>query len=198
LPFGSYESTPTQALDSAVRMVREGRVEAVKREGGAEMVPAVQKITSVGIPVLGHLGLLPQRQTATGGFRVQAKTATQAERILQDAKCLQEAGCFGIVLEAIPGPIAKLVTDALDIPTIGIGAGVGCSGQILVQLDMLGVYEKITPKFVKQWAQVGEISRNCISNYAQQVRNRHFPGPEHTYSIKVEELDIFKNKFKDQ
>ncbi|OLL26755.1 3-methyl-2-oxobutanoate hydroxymethyltransferase [Neolecta irregularis DAH-3] len=190
LPFGTYENTPTQALHSAIRMIREGRVEAVKIEGGSEMAPAVQKITSVGIPVLGHIGMMPQRQTSMGGFR--------AESILVNAKSLQEAGCFGIVLEAIPGNIAKLVTDALVIPTIGIGAGVGCSGQILVQLDMLGSYHKLAPKFVKQWGQVGEISKNCISSYCQEVRKRVFPGPEHTYSIKPEELDLFKNKLVNQ
>jgi 3-methyl-2-oxobutanoate hydroxymethyltransferase len=146
LPFGTYETSPTQALESSIRFIREGNVEAVKLEGGVEMAPTIQKITSVGIPVLGHVGLTPQRATSLGGFKVQGNTVEKAQKLLEDALALQEAGCFAIVLEAVPEIVATYITQKLKIPTIGIGAGNGCSGQVLVQLDALGVYDKFLPK----------------------------------------------------
>ncbi|KAJ1569535.1 hypothetical protein HK405_003196 [Cladochytrium tenue] len=146
LPFGSYEASPADAVRSAVRLVREGRVDAVKLEGGAEVVPAARAVATAGVPVFGHIGLTPQRANALGGFRVQGTTLEKAQRLVSDALALQNAGCFGIVLEAMPSAVAARITSLLSIPTIGIGAGPACSGQVLVQLDLLGVYDRFTPK----------------------------------------------------
>ncbi|KAF4476796.1 3-methyl-2-oxobutanoate hydroxymethyltransferase [Colletotrichum fructicola Nara gc5] len=138
LPMGSYEIAPEQALETAIRFIKEGRVQGVKLEGGKEMAPTIRKITTAGIPVLAHVGLTPQRQNALGGFRVQGKTSDGAMKVLEDALAVQEAGAFAVVLEAVPAEVAALVTEKLAIPTIGIGAGNGCSGQVLVQVDMTG------------------------------------------------------------
>ncbi|KAJ3298163.1 hypothetical protein HK104_011084 [Borealophlyctis nickersoniae] len=193
LPFGTYERNPEQALDSAIRFIREGNVEAVKLEGGVEMTDTIKKITSVGIPVLGHIGLTPQRQTALGGFRVQGKTADKAGLLLEDALALQSAGCFAIVLEAIPEPVATFITQQLNIPTIGIGAGPGCSGQVLVQLDALGVYDKLTPKFCKVYADVGKMSIAGLENYVKDVKARTFPASgANTYQMEKGELEKFQ------
>lgn len=195
LPMGSYEISPEQALASAVRMVKEGRVHAVKLEGGKEMVPQISKIVTAGIAVLAHVGLTPQRQNALGGFRVQGKTKEGAMRVLQDAKAVQEAGAFGVVLEAIPADVAALVTRELSIPTIGIGAGNGCSGQVLVQTDMLGNFPpgRFLPKFVKKYGDVwGEASR-AIEAYKAEVKDRSYPATsEHTYPMPKEEFAEFE------
>ena len=167
LPMGSYEVSPEQALTSAIRLLKEGRMQAVKLEGGKEMAPTISRITAAGIPVLGHIGLTPQRQNALGGFRVQGKTTASALRLLDDAYALQEAGCLGIVLEAIPAEVASLITRKLDIPTIGIGAGNGCSGQVLVQVDMSGNFPpgRFLPKFVKKYGDVWGESMKAIEAY---------------------------------
>ena len=151
--MGSYEISPEQALKTAIRFIKQGQVQSIKLEGGAEMAPTIKKITSAGIPVLGHVGLTPQRQNALGGFRVQGKTAAGAMKVLEDALALQKAGCFAIVLEALPQEVAALITKKLSIPTIGIGAGNGCSGQVLVQIDMTGNFPpgRFLPKFVKKY-----------------------------------------------
>ncbi|KAI8393324.1 3-methyl-2-oxobutanoate hydroxymethyltransferase [Radiomyces spectabilis] len=146
LPYGSYETSPENALHSALRFLKEGNVEAVKLEGGEEMAETIRRITRVGVPVLGHVGLTPQRQSALGGFRVQGKTAKQAQALLKDALAVQEAGAFMIVLEAMPAEIASYITQRLHVPTIGIGAGVECSGQVLVQNDALGLFDRFVPK----------------------------------------------------
>jgi 3-methyl-2-oxobutanoate hydroxymethyltransferase len=165
--MGSYEIAPEQALESAIRIVKEGRVQGVKLEGGREMAATVERITRAGIPVIGHVGLTPQRQNALGGFRVQAKTTLGALKVLEDALSLQAAGCFAILLEAIPAEVASLVTKRLSIPTIGIGAGNGCSGQVLVQVDMSGNFPpgRFLPKFVKQYGDVWGESLKAIKAY---------------------------------
>ncbi len=191
--MGSYEIGPEQALETAIRFIKEGRVQAVKLEGGKEMAPTIRKITTAGIPVLGHIGLTPQRQNALGGFKVQGKSAFGAARILEDALALQDAGCFALVVEAVPAEIAKIVTDKLSIPTIGIGAGNGCAGQVLVQIDMTGNFPpgRFLPKFVKKYGDVWSESLRAIETYRDEVKNRQYPGPEHTYPIPQEELRLF-------
>ncbi|KAK7966566.1 uncharacterized protein PG986_000843 [Apiospora aurea] len=178
LPMGSYEISPEQALDTAIRFVKEGRVQGIKLEGGKEMAPTIAKITRAGIPVLAHIGLTPQRQNSLGGFRVQGKTADGAMRVLEDALAVQEAGSFATVLEAVPAEVASIVTQKLSIPTIGIGAGNGCSGQVLVQ-------------FVKQYGNVWAESLKAITAYHEEVKARSYPAPEHTYPISKEELEVF-------
>ncbi|ROV87159.1 hypothetical protein VSDG_09967 [Cytospora chrysosperma] len=194
LPMGSYEISPEQALETAIRMVKTGRVQGIKLEGGEEMAPTVRRITTAGIPVLGHVGLTPQRQNALGGFRVQGKTAAGARRVLDDALAVQEAGAFAVVLEAVPAEVAALVTGRLSVPTIGIGAGNGCSGQVLVQIDMLGNSPpgRFLPKFVKRYGDVWSESLRALEAYRDEVRSRAYPAPEHTYPISKEELEAFE------
>jgi 3-methyl-2-oxobutanoate hydroxymethyltransferase len=191
--MGSYEISPEQALQSAIRIVKEGRVQSIKLEGGLEMAPTIRKITTAGIPVLGHVGLTPQRQNALGGFRVQGKTAGAAMKVLQDALAVQEAGCFAVVLEAVPAGVAALITQELSIPTIGIGAGSGCSGQVLVQIDMTGNFPpgRFLPKFVKKYGDVWSEALKAIEEYKTEVKSRQYPAPEHTYPIPPEELAEF-------
>lgn len=194
LPMGSYEMSPEQALGSAIRFIKEGRVQSIKLEGGAEMAPTIKKITTAGIPVLGHVGLTPQRQNALGGFRVQGKTATGAVKVLEDALAVQEAGCYAVVLEAVPAEVATLITKKLSIPTIGIGAGNGCSGQVLVQIDMTGNFPpgRFLPKFVKKYGDVWSESLKAIETYRDETKSRAYPAPEHTYPIPQVELEEFE------
>ncbi|EHK99014.1 putative 3-methyl-2-oxobutanoate hydroxymethyltransferase [Glarea lozoyensis 74030] len=194
LPMGCYEIAPEQALESAIRVIKEGRVHGVKLEGGIEMAPTIKKITTAGIPVLAHIGLTPQRQNALGGFRVQGKTAAGATKILEDALAIQEAGAFATVLEAVPAEIAALITKKLSIPTIGIGAGNGCSGQVLVQVDMTGNFPpgRFIPKFVKKYGDVWSESMKAIEAYRDETKSRAYPAPEHTYPISKEELAEFE------
>jgi 3-methyl-2-oxobutanoate hydroxymethyltransferase len=183
--MGSYEISPSQALASSILMIKTGRVKSVKLEGGAEMGPTIAKITSAGIPVLAHIGLTPQRQNALGGFRVQGKSTASAAKLLDDALAVQEAGAFAVVLEAVPAEVAALVTKELSIPTIGIGAGNGCSGQVLVQVDMLGNFPpgRFLPKFVKQYGNVWGEAKGAIERYREEVKSRAYPAVEHTYPV---------------
>ncbi|TVY51828.1 3-methyl-2-oxobutanoate hydroxymethyltransferase [Lachnellula cervina] len=194
LPMGSYEIAPEQALESAIKFVKEGRVQGVKLEGGIEMAPTIKKITTAGIPVLGHVGLTPQRQNALGGFRVQGKTSASALKLLKDALAVQEAGCFAMVVEAVPAEIAALITKKLSVPTIGIGAGNGCSGQVLVQIDMTGNFSpgRFIPKFVKKYGDVWSESLKAIETYRDETKSRAYPALEHTYPISKEELAEFE------
>lgn len=194
LPMGSYEISPEQALASAIRMIKVGRVKSVKLEGGKEMASTIAKITEAGIPVLAHIGLTPQRQNALGGFRVQGKSTTSAIKVLEDALAIQEAGAFAVVLEAVPAEVAELVTRELSIPTIGIGAGNGCSGQVLVQVDMLGNFPpgRFLPKFVKQFGNVWEESLSALQQYKTEVKSREYPAPEHTYPMSREVFTEFE------
>lgn len=195
--MGSYEVSPEQALETAIRFIKTGRVQGVKLEGGSEMAPTIKRITSAGIPVLAHVGLTPQRQNALGGFRVQGKTAAGAAKVLEDALAVQEAGAFGMVLEAVPAEVAGLITSKLSVPTIGIGAGNGCSGQVLVQIDMLGNFPpgRFLPKFVKKYGDVWSESLKAIETYRDEVKTRAYPAPEHTYPINKEELEAFEKAF---
>jgi 3-methyl-2-oxobutanoate hydroxymethyltransferase len=192
--MGSYEIAPEQALETAIRLIKEGRVQSIKLEGGAEVAPTIKKITTAGIPVLGHVGLTPQRQNALGGFRVQGKTAASAVQVLQDALAVQEAGAYAVVLEAVPQEVAALITKKLSIPTIGIGAGNGCSGQVLVQIDMTGNFPpgRFLPKFVKKYGDVWGESLKAIESYRQETKSRAYPALEHTYPIPKEELAAFE------
>lgn len=196
--MGSYEIAPEQALESAIRVVKEGRVQGIKLEGGLEMAPTIERITRAGIPVLGHIGLTPQRQNALGGFRVQGKTTLGALKVLEDAEAVQAAGCFAVVLEAVPAEVASLVTKKLKIPTIGIGAGNGCSGQVLVQVDMSGNFPpgRFLPKFVKQYGDVWGESMKAIQAYKTDVKSRAYPAPEHTYPMPAKEFAEFENLVK--
>lgn len=194
LPMGSYEISPSQALASAIRMIKVGRVKSIKLEGGTEMAPTIAKITEAGIPVLAHIGLTPQRQNALGGFRVQGKNTASAVKLLEDALAVQDAGAFAVVVEAVPAEVAALVTKQLRIPTIGIGAGNGCSGQVLVQVDMLGNFPsgRFLPKFVKQFGNVWDEASRAIAQYRDEVKSRAYPAPEHTYPMSKDVYEEFE------
>ena len=191
MPFLSYQVSVSEAVCNAGRFLKEGRVGAVKLEGGREVVPQVRAIVAAGIPVLGHVGLTPQHLAALGGFKVQSKTAEAAAKLLDDAKALAEAGCFGVVLECIPSAVAAVVTRELPVPTIGIGAGPDCDGQVLVFHDVLGLYDRMRPKFVKQYAALGELAVSALTQYVQAVKNADFPGPEHSFAMNQDALAAF-------
>ncbi|HEV7209080.1 MAG TPA: 3-methyl-2-oxobutanoate hydroxymethyltransferase [Mycobacteriales bacterium] len=181
LPFGSYQSSPQQALETAVRFVKEGGAQAIKLEGGARMLPAVQAIVGAGVPVMAHLGFTPQSLHAFGGYRVQGRGA-DGDQIIHDARALAEAGAFCVVLEMVPAPVATRVTAECPIPTIGIGAGPDCDGQVLVWGDMAGLSPQPTPRLVKAYADLRGILLDAARTYAAEVRAGAFPGPEHSYS----------------
>jgi len=183
LPFLSYQISVEDAVRNSGRMLQEGGMHAVKLEGGRERVDAIKAIVSAGIPVMGHLGLTPQSVNKFGGFGVQANTAAAAQRLLEDAQILEQAGCFGIVLESIPARLAEVVSKRLEIPTIGIGAGVGCDGQVLVTPDMLGLFSKFTPRFVKKYAALNQDMKTAFSAYLSDVKNGTFPGSEQSYEM---------------
>ena len=192
--MGSYEVSPEQALQSAISFVKEGHVHAVKLEGGKEMAPTISRISQAGISVLAHVGLTPQRQHALGGFRVQGKTVEGAKKLLEDARAVQEAGAFATVLEAVPPEVARLVTQKLRIPTVGIGAGNGCSGQVLVQIDMMGYSPpgRFLPKFVKKYGDVWGESSRALEAYRREVKSREYPAVEYTYPVAQGELEEFE------
>ena len=183
MPFMSYQVSVEQAVMNAGRLMKEGRANAVKLEGGAAVCPQIKAITSAGIPVVAHLGLTPQAVNALGGNRVQGKSEAAAKRLIEDALAVQEAGAFALTLECIPAPLAKLITDKLDIPTIGIGAGAGCDGQILVYQDMLGLFSDYTPKFAKHFAELGQEMQNAFAAYVHEVQAGTFPAAEHTCNM---------------
>lgn len=190
MPFMSYEISAVQALENAGRMFRESGARAVKIEGGETILPQVKALIDSGIPVMGHLGLTPQRAAMLGGFKAQAKTAEGAKKLLDDALLLEQAGCFAIVLEAVPAKIASVISRKLAIPTIGIGAGNGCDGQVLVFHDMLGLSD-FTPRFVKKYAELGDSAVKALQAYAKEVEAGGFPSQEHTFTISDEEWNNF-------
>jgi 3-methyl-2-oxobutanoate hydroxymethyltransferase len=192
LPFGSYQVSDEQALETAVRFVKEGAADAVKLEGAGPMLSRVRATTAAGIPVMGHIGLTPQTATMLGGFKAQGRTAAKASQLYEDALALEAAGCFSIVLEAVPAPVAEHITNALEIPTIGIGAGAACDGQVLVWHDLLGLYEGRAPRFVKQYAELAPTIRDAVARYAADVRDGVFPEEKHTYAISDDELALFE------
>jgi 3-methyl-2-oxobutanoate hydroxymethyltransferase len=181
LPFGSYQSSPTQALESAARFMKEGGAQAVKLEGGQRVVPQVEALAAAGIPVMAHIGLTPQSVNALGGYRVQGRGDEAAHRLVQDAKALQHAGAFAVVLEVVPSDLAAQVTKALHIPTIGIGAGPATDAQVLVWQDMAGLSSGRPAKFVKAFADVGAVLRDAAARYADEVRGGTYPAAEHEY-----------------
>lgn len=182
MPFMSYQVSVEEAVRNAGRLMQEGHCGAVKLEGGREVCPQIRAIVNAGIPVMAHLGLTPQSIHAFGGHRVQGKTEEAARRLLEDAKLVQEAGAFSVVLEAIPSSLAKLITESLAIPTIGIGAGGDCDGQVLVYQDMLGMFSDFKPKFVKQYANVGQVMKEAFGAYIEEVQSGAFPAKEHEYA----------------
>jgi 3-methyl-2-oxobutanoate hydroxymethyltransferase len=187
MPFMSYQASVESAVRNAGRFLQEAGMQAVKLEGGRERVDAIRAISGAGIPVMGHLGLTPQSVNQLGGFRPQGRKAAAAKRLIEDAMLLEEAGCFSIVLESVPARLAEFVSRRLSIPTIGIGAGVGCDGQVLVTHDLLGLFDRFTPRFVKKYADFhGEMQR-AFGEYLVDVKNRSFPGPEHSVEIEEEE-----------
>jgi len=192
MPFGSFQVSDDEAVRNAIRFVKEAGADAVKLEGAGPMLSRVRAIVGSGIPVMGHLGLTPQSATMLGGFKAQGRSAEKALALLSDARALEAAGCFSLVLEAVPAPVARRVTERLAIPTIGIGAGVDCDGQVLVWHDLLGLYEGRAARFVKRYADVGEVVRTALESYADDVRERRFPEEQHTYSIPAEELEVFE------
>jgi len=183
MPFMSYQASVYDAVVNAGRLMKEGRANAVKLEGGASVCRQIKAITEAGIPVVAHLGLTPQSINAFGGYKVQGKSEAAAKKLLEDAFAIQEAGAFAVVLECVPEKLAKIITEKLDIVTIGIGAGNGCDGQVLVYQDMLGMFTDYVPKFVKQFAQVGDIMKQAFSDYKREVREGVFPAQEHSYKI---------------
>lgn len=189
MPFMSYEVTVEEAVRNAGRLMKEGRAGAVKLEGGVRVAEQIRAIVKAGIPVMGHIGLTPQSINVFGGFKVQGKSEQAARALLADAKAVEEAGAFAVVIEAVPAALAQMITDAVSIPTIGIGAGAGCDGQILVYQDMLGMFSDFTPKFVKRYANVGEVMREAFANYVAEVASGAFPTEEHTYKIKDDVLE---------
>ena len=198
MPFGTFQVSDEAAVAHAVRLVKDGAAEAVKLEGGRAVLSRVRAIVDAGIPVMGHIGLTPQSATALGGFKAQGRTAAKAAELYEDALALEAAGCFSIVLEAVPAPVAARVTEALHVPTIGIGAGAACDGQVLVWHDMLGLYEGRAPRFVKRYAQLAPEITDALARYAEEVRSGAFPEEQHTYSIPDEELALFEAQARTQ
>jgi 3-methyl-2-oxobutanoate hydroxymethyltransferase len=193
MPFGSYQVSTEDAVRNAVRFVKDAGVDAVKVEGAGPVLARIEAIVGAGVPVVGHIGLTPQTVTALGGWRAQGRTAARAQQLVEDALALERAGCFAVVLECIPAPVAARITDALSVPTIGIGAGPSCDGQVLVYHDMLGLYEGRSPRFVKRYADVAAVTRDALERYAAEVRSGAFPEAAHTYAMPEEELTLFES-----
>ena len=193
MPFGSFQVSDEDALRNAIRFVKEAGADAVKLEGAGPMLPRVRALVGAGIPVMGHIGLTPQSATMLGGFKAQGRTAEKARRLVEDALALEAAGCFALVLEAVPSPVAARITEALAIPTIGIGAGAGCDGQVLVYHDLLGLYEARAPRFVKRYAALAGEIRAALERYAEDVRAGRFPEDQHGYAMPEEELAAFED-----
>src|ERR687895_1241180 len=197
MPFGSFQVSDEDALRNAIRFVKEAGADAVKVEGAGPTVSRVFALVGAGIPVMGHVGLTPQSAAMLGGFRAQGRTADKALRLLEDALALERAGCFAVVLEAVPAPVAARVTAALSVPTIGIGSGVDCDGQVLVLHDLLGLYEGRAARFVKRYADLATEIRGALERFAGDVRTGAFPEEAHTYSIPDEELAAFEAALSD-
>jgi 3-methyl-2-oxobutanoate hydroxymethyltransferase len=192
MPFGSYEESDEQAVRNAVRLIKEGGADAVKLERGGTSVARAAAIVGAGIPVMGHVGLTPQTATVLGGFKAQGRTAERAQELVADALALETAGCFSVVLEAVPPAVARAATKALSVPTIGIGAGADTDGQVLVWHDMLGFYDGRAPRFVKRYAELGDVIVGALSTYADEVRRGAFPEARHTYAMPEEEQAAFE------
>jgi 3-methyl-2-oxobutanoate hydroxymethyltransferase len=191
MPFGSYHVSDEDAVRNAIRFLKEAEADVVKLEGAGPSLSRVRAIVSAGIGVMGHVGLTPQSETILGGFKTQGRTAAKARQLLADALALEAAGCFAIVLEAVPVPVAARITEALTVPTIGIGAGPDCDGQVLVYHDLLGLTEGRAPRFVKRYANLAAEIRGALETYASEVRSGVYPAPEHTYGMPDDEFQLF-------
>ncbi|MCL4269678.1 MAG: 3-methyl-2-oxobutanoate hydroxymethyltransferase [Anaerolineales bacterium] len=196
MPFMSYQVSIEEAVRNAGRFLQQGGMDAVKLEGGRERADAVRAIVGAGIPVMGHIGLTPQSVNQLGGFRAQGKTASAAKRLLEDAKILEDAGAFSLVLESVPARLAEVISKQISIPTIGIGAGAGCDGQVLVTHDLLGLFERFTPKFVKKYANLHEAMQKAFADYIDDVETKRFPAVEHTVEMSDEEWAEFQKEIK--
>jgi 3-methyl-2-oxobutanoate hydroxymethyltransferase len=192
MPFMSYNTSVSEAIHNAGRLMKEGGCDAVKLEGGLDFAPTVEAIVKAGIPVQGHIGLTPQTASALGGFKLQGRDAAAAKRIIDDARALQSAGVFSIILEAVPAPLGALVAASVRVPVIGIGAGVDVDGQVLVTHDMIGLFDKFIPKFVKQYTQIRTIILEALAAYKADVVGEAFPGPEHSFKMSDSALDALK------
>ncbi|MDR0983963.1 MAG: 3-methyl-2-oxobutanoate hydroxymethyltransferase [Ruminococcus sp.] len=189
MPFMSYQASVYDAVVNAGRLVKEAGANAVKLEGGESVCPQIKAIVEASIPVVAHLGLTPQSINALGGFKAQGKDEATAKKLLEDAKAVEQAGAFAVVLECVPTKLAKVITETLKIPTIGIGAGKFCDGQVLVYQDMLGMFSDYTPKFVKQYANVGDIFKQAVAKYCEEIQEGVFPAPEHSYDMSDEVIE---------
>jgi 3-methyl-2-oxobutanoate hydroxymethyltransferase len=191
MPFGSFQVSDEEAMQNAIRFVKEAGADAVKLEGAGPTVSRALALVGAGIPVMGHVGLTPQSATMLGGFRAQGRTAAKAKELLEDARTLEHAGCFAVVLEAVPAQVAARITQELTVPTLGIGSGRDCDGQVLVYHDLLGLYQGKSPRFVKRYAELAPVIEDALGRFAADVRSGAFPGEEHTYSIPEDELAEF-------
>lgn len=189
MPFMSYQTSVYDAVVNAGRLIKEGHAQAVKLEGGFEVTEQIRAIVKASIPVVAHIGLTPQSVNAFGGFKVQGKSEAAAQKLLDEARAVEEAGAFAVVLECVPAKLAERISKEISIPTIGIGAGAGCDGQVLVYQDMLGLFSDFTPKFVKKFANVGEVVKGAFEGYIKEVQEGTFPAAEHTFKIDDEVLD---------
>ena len=196
MPFMSYQVSVEEAVRNAGRFLQQGGMDAIKLEGGRERADAIRAITGAGIPVMGHIGLTPQSVHQLGGFRAQGKTASAAKRLLEDAQALEEAGAFSLVLESVPARLAEVISKHISIPTIGIGAGTGCDGQVLVTHDLLGLFDRFTPKFVKKYTNLHETMHKAFTDYIDDVESKRFPAQEHTIEMSDEEWDAFQKELK--
>jgi 3-methyl-2-oxobutanoate hydroxymethyltransferase len=192
MPFMSYNTSEREAIINAGRFMKEGGADAVKLEGGASVKEIVRSIVRAGIPVMGHIGLTPQTISMLGGFKVQGKDAQAAQKIIDDAVSLEDAGAFSVLLEAVPAPIAKMVTERLRVPTIGIGAGIHCDGQVLVVHDLLGLFDRFTPKFAKKYVNLSELILKALESYREEVLKGEFPTDQHSFHIDEKELSKIK------
>ena len=195
LPFMTYAVTPEQAMQNAARLMQESGVNAVKLEGGAFIAPTIKRITQAGIPVMAHIGLTPQSVNQFGGFRVQGRDLADARALIRDAEAVQEAGAFAVVLELVPTALAEIITKRLHIPTIGIGAGAGCDGQVQVFHDILALFDQFVPRHAKQYAQVGDLMKTAIEQYATEVQEGAFPASEHAFTMGQEVVNILRQDF---
>jgi 3-methyl-2-oxobutanoate hydroxymethyltransferase len=192
MPFMSYNISVAEAIYNAGRLVKEGGCEVIKLEGGVDFAPTIEAIVKAGIPVMGHIGLTPQTATALGGFKIQGRDAAAAKRIIDDARALEDAGVFSMILEAVPAPLGKLVSETVKVPVIGIGAGPEVDGQVLVFHDLVGLFDRFVPKFVKQYAKISPIILEALKAYKKEVREAVFPGPEHSFKMSPETLTQLK------
>lgn len=192
MPFGSYNESISQAVHNGTRILKEGGADCVKLEGGANVAPVVKALVDGGVPVMGHIGLTPQTASSLGGFKVQGKSADSARKLIEDALAIEEAGAFSITMECVPTLLAKMLTEKLHIPTVGIGAGPYCDGQVLVYHDLVGLFDRFVPKFVKQYAHLGEEVGHALAQYAREVAEGTFPGPDQSFGMSEDVLEQLK------